>query len=639
MSLQVRDLSFHVGSEPLLEQVEFSITPGERVALIGRNGSGKSTLLRIVMGEQRADEGNVQLTGGARMAALGQDPVIEGEQSVRAYVSGGLGALGQTLAQFHEVSDRLRDEPDSAALLAQLHQLQQEIDAADGWLIDQRVESTLSRLNLPAEQSVASLSGGWRRRVALGRALASAPDVLLLDEPTNHLDIEGIEWLQEFLIGFPGAVLFITHDRAFLQALATRILELDRGRLTSWPGDYDNYLRRKAEREHAERIENAQFDKKLAEEEVWIRKGIQARRTRNEGRVRALKAMRAERAARIERQGTARIAVERGEISGKRVVEAEHVGLTLGKKTILRDFSCTIQRGDRVGLVGPNGAGKTSLLRLLLGEIEPDSGTIRRGTGLSIAHFDQHRAGLDPDRSAVEQLDEGNENLVIGGKPRHAISYLKDFLFSPERARSPVRILSGGERNRLMLARLFLKPANLLVMDEPTNDLDLETLEVLEELLVGYDGTLLLISHDRAFLDNTVTSVLAFEGAGRVVEHVGGYSDWLAARARDADNRKADRVPADRPVSSTDSSSSAAARRPRKLGYREQQELAELPERIEALESEQAALTEQTARPDFYVGPVEEVHETLARLTEVGEALDQAMARWLELETVATGSD
>ncbi|MFP4155645.1 MAG: ATP-binding cassette domain-containing protein [Halothiobacillaceae bacterium] len=637
MTLQVKGLSFHVGSDALLDDIEFTLEPGERVALVGRNGSGKSTLLRIIMGAQRADEGSVQLAGGARIAALGQDPVLEGEESIREYVSGGLGDLGEVLARFHAVSDRLRTEPESARLLEELHRLQQQIDSRDGWLLDQRAESTLSRLELPPEQSIGSLSGGWRRRVALARALASAPDILLLDEPTNHLDIAGIEWLQSFLSGFAGAVLFITHDRAFLEALATRILELDRGRLTSWPGDYGNYLRRKAEREHAEQLENAQFDKKLAEEEVWIRKGVQARRTRNEGRVRALKTMRAERAARIERQGTASITLDRGGISGRRVVEAKGVCLRLGGKLLLDDFSCTILRGDRIGLVGPNGVGKTSLIRLLLKEIEPDSGTVVLGTQLQVAHFDQYRAGLDPDRSAIEQLDEGNENLVVAGKPRHAISYLKDFLFTPERARSPVRILSGGERNRLMLAKLFLKPANLLVMDEPTNDLDLETLEVLEDLLVGYEGTLLLISHDRAFIDNTVTSVFAFEGDGRVVEHVGGYSDWVAARktpvAAAGDRGKG--VPAKESAPRQKDT----ARRPRKLGYRAQRELDELPGRIEALEQEQAALSAQVSRPDFYARPMAEVNETLERLHELGLALDEALERWMALEAQSAGDD
>ncbi|MDD3609117.1 MAG: ATP-binding cassette domain-containing protein [Halothiobacillaceae bacterium] len=625
--LYLDDIHFSVGTRVLLDGVNAAIEPGERVCLIGRNGEGKSTLLRIVTGEQRADAGDVRLSPGARLASLAQDPRLDYSGTVREYVSEGLGELGADLARYHALIEHLADADE--AMMREFETLQQRIEARDGWRADQRVQAVMQRLGLPGERPVADLSGGWRRRAALGRALVSEPDILLLDEPTNHLDIEGIAWLQDFLRDFRGALLFITHDRAFLQALATRILELDRGQLSSWPGDYANYLRRKEEREHAESLANADFDKKLAIEEVWIRQGIEARRTRNEGRVRRLKALREERSARVDRQGRASMSLDAGQVSGKRVFEAEHVDLSLGGKALLRDFNLRVQRGDRIGLIGPNGAGKSTLLKLLLGEIAPDAGTVERGTQLSVAFFDQHRSALDPERTAIENLDGGNDMLEINGEKRHAISYLRDFLFTPDRARSKVSALSGGERNRLMLAKLFMQPANLLVLDEPTNDLDLEALEVLEEVVLGYTGTLLIVSHDREFIDNTVTSVLVFEGEGQVNEYVGGYSDWLRQRASAAPT--ASSVP--KAASVTPPPAPAATpTAPRKLGFKEQRELDELPARIETLEQEQAELTALTASADFYQGRPEAVKITLERLNAVSESLGQAYARWEELE-------
>ena len=607
-------VSIAFGHTPLLDGAVLQIEPRERVAIIGRNGTGKSTLLKIISGEVPPDEGSVWRQPALRVARLEQDVPLSADRSVFDVVADG---------HTHHLAD---DE---------------------AWLRDHHVDLVLSRLDLPADAIVDTLSGGWRRRVLLARALVGQPDLLLLDEPTNHLDIDAIAWLEEFLADYAGAVLFVTHDRAFLQRLATRIVELDRGQLTSWPGDYATYVRRKEEALANEAVHQGKFDKKLAEEEAWLRQGIKARRTRNEGRVRALLAMREERAERREQIGTVRLQVEQAEQSGKLVFEARGVSKAYGGRQVVRDFSTRIMRGDRIGLIGPNGAGKTTLLRLLLGEIAPDSGDVRHGANVQVAYYDQQREQLDPQRTVFDTIGEGNDTVTANGRTRHVHAYLRDFLFSNERARSPVNALSGGERNRLLLARLFTRPANVLVLDEPTNDLDLETLDLLEEQLVEWPGTLLLVSHDRVFLDNVVTSTFAFEGDGRVGEYVGGYEDWLsqtraqrgteeregkAAEARAAEAKAAEEKAAE------EKAAPSASRRERRLSYKEQRELESLPARIEALESEQRTLNEKIAAADFYKESAETINGTLARLDALQHELTAAYTRWDELESRAVGN-
>ncbi|HKO91467.1 MAG TPA: ATP-binding cassette domain-containing protein [Polyangiaceae bacterium] len=505
--------------------------------------------------------------------------------------------------------------------------MQHELEQRNGWRLEQQVEVVLDRLGLPADASAATLSGGWRRRVLLARALAGQPGLLLLDEPTNHLDIESMLWLESFLTSYSGTVVFVTHDRVFLQNVATRIVELDRGRLSSWPGDYANFLRRKEEWLSAEAVRQEKFDKKLAEEEAWLRQGIKARRTRNEGRVRALMAMRAERAARRNQTGAVRLQADASERTGRMVFEAEHLSKAFGPTPVVDDLTLRVVRGDRIGLIGPNGSGKTTLLRLLLGEIPPDSGDVRHGANLQIAYYDQLREQLDPDRTVVDTIGDGRETVTINGREQHVHGYLRDFLFPPERAQSPVRALSGGERNRLLLARLFTRPANVLVLDEPTNDLDIETLELLESLLAEWPGTLLLVSHDRAFIDNVVTSTLVFEGTGRVREYVGGYEDWVRAVEADPKGlplRKEPVVEADLQV----------RLRPRKASYKEQQELLALPDRIESLEAEQQRLQDAVASPDFYKEGADAIARTMARLEAIEQELLGALARWDELDSL-----
>jgi ATP-binding cassette subfamily F protein uup len=629
--LSLRGVSLAYGAAPLLDAVDLDIGPNERVCLLGRNGAGKSTLLRIIDGEVQPDAGEVRAGSGVRIARLAQEAPTGGDERVLDVVAAGLGELGMLVAEFYRRSHQLAagaGTDDKA--LERLAAIQQRLEAGGGWAIEQRAERVISRLGLDAEAIYYSLSGGLRRRVLLARALVSEPDLLLLDEPTNHLDIETIEWLEDFLLGFGGSILFITHDRRFLRRLATRILELDRGRLTDWPGDYDNYLRRRDERLHAEALERDRFDRKLAEEEVWIRQGIKARRTRNEGRVRALEAMRAERLQRREGPGLARIRVDGGERSGKLVVEAQGVAFGWGGAPVIDGLDTLILRGDRVGIIGPNGAGKSTLLKLLLGQLEPQQGHIRRGTNLQIAYFDQLRAQLDPLRSVQDNVAGGSDKVEVGGSSRHVLSYLKDFLFTPERARQPVSALSGGERNRLLLARLFTRPANLLVLDEPTNDLDAETLELLEDLLAGFDGTLLLVSHDRDLLDHVVTSTLVLEGGGRVAEYVGGYSDWLRQRpAPVADPRT-------RSGGTREQATAAAKPRPRggsgKLSYKDKRELEQLPQRIEGLEAEQEALHKRMADPALYQGDGREVATTKARLEAIETELAACYERWEALE-------
>jgi ABC transport system ATP-binding/permease protein len=622
--LTLRDVVLSYGDAPLLDRVNLSIENGERLCLVGRNGAGKSTLMRVLAGEVHADSGDLVHADGLRVAMLEQAVPAGTQGSVFDVVAEGLGATGERVRRYHRAVHALAEGPADAGAMAELERAQQSLEADEGWSLEQRVETVISRLDLPADADFRALSGGLKRRVLLARALVTEPDLLLLDEPTNHLDIEAIDWLESFLLGFGGALLFITHDRAFLRRLATRIIELDRGQLTDWPGDYDSYLRRKAEALETEERANALFDRKLAQEEAWIRQGIKARRTRNEGRVRALKALRAERAGRRVRAGTARLDIQAAERSGRLVIEAEDVGFQYDGQPVIRDFSTLILRGDKVGIVGPNGAGKTTLLRLLLGQLQPCSGRVRLGTNLEVAYFDQHRAALDEEASVSDNVGEGRDRLEVGGESRHIISYLQDFLFEPARARQPVKALSGGERNRLLLAKLFIRPANLLVLDEPTNDLDTETLELLEERLVEFPGTVLVVSHDRAFLDNVATSIIAFDGPGQANEYVGGYSDWLRQRPIAAQSASA-AGPASR-------SGPAKPEKQKKLSYKDQRELEMLPGRIEALEAEQAALTATLGDPALYRQQPERIAEAQGRLAKIEAELGQCYARWEKLE-------
>ena len=621
------------GHVPLLDNASLEIDAGERVAVIGRNGTGKSTLLKILNGDLDPDTGQIWRAPGLESARLDQDVPLVSDRVAFDVVAEGLGRQGDLVKAYHHAAVALSAEP-SDARLADLGRLQHELEEHDGWRAEQRVELIVSRLSLPADAPVDTLSGGWKRRVMLARALVSQPGLLLLDEPTNHLDIAAIGWLEEFLAEYAGAVVFVTHDRAFLRRLATRIAELDRGRLTSWPGDYDTFLEKKEAWLANEATANEKFDKKLAEEEAWLRQGIKARRTRNEGRVKALEAMRVERAARREVSGQVRLAIDAADRSGHIVFDVEDVSVSFGDKSVVRNFSTRIARGDRVGLIGPNGSGKTTLLRLLTGELAPDSGEIERGSNLEIVYFDQQREQLDPNRTVVDTVADGNDTVMVGGQPRHVHGYLRDFLFPAERAQSPVRALSGGERNRLLLARLFTKPANVLILDEPTNDLDLDTLEILEGQLADFAGTVLLVSHDRAFLDNVVTSVFVFEGGGTIQEYVGGYEDW--ARRRDAVARQV-------ALASSASQSSAPAKgdtrtkreSPRKLSFKDKQELDALPARIESMETELRAIETSLASADFYRQSADVIREAVGRRDVLHADLEAAYTRWSELDSRA----
>ncbi len=630
ISLQAITLSY--GLPPLLDGVDLSIERGERICLIGRNGTGKSTLLKVISGEVPADGGERRVPQGVVIARLTQELPKEAEGCVFDVVAGGLGTLGALIQEWFDLSHHLTGG-DEAGGLERLSRVQHDLEAAGGWDLEQRVERVVSRLGLDPTAAFAALSGGLQRRVLLARALVMEPDLLLLDEPTNHLDIASIDWLEAFLLDYPGAVLFVTHDRSFLRRLATRILELDRGALTDWPGDYDNYLRRREERQNAEALANARFDRKLSDEEVWIRQGIKARRTRNEGRVRALKSLREERRARREQGGTARIRLDEAERSGRLVVEALGVDYAWDAKPVIKGLDTLILRGDKIGIVGPNGAGKSTLLKLLLGELAPQAGEIRRGTNLQVAYFDQLRAQLDETRSVQDNVAGGSDQVDVGGQSRHVLSYLKDFLFSPERARQPVCALSGGERNRLLLAKLFTRPANLLVLDEPTNDLDAETLELLEELLLDFQGTILLVSHDRALLDNVVTGTLVLEGEGRVQDYVGGYTDWL--RQRDAAAAlTAAPIQTQAPAQAKPQARKAA---PVKLSFKEERELAVLPGRIEAMETEQGQLHARLADPGLYQQGGDAVTAIQTRLAALEAELAEVYARWESLEAVKGG--
>jgi ATP-binding cassette subfamily F protein uup len=621
-------LNLRFGEQHILRDASLTIETGERVCLIGRNGAGKTTLLKIISGEISVDSGEIHYLSDLRVSQLAQTLPTELDHTVRAAVASGLHRLQALHRQYHEQSELNLDK----AGLRELEALHRRIDAAGGWNIEQLVETIISDLQLPGDKMLNELSGGWQRRVALAHALVSKPDLLLLDEPTNHLDFATIEWLEHRVRSFPGSVMFITHDRAFLQRLATRIVELDRTVLFSWPGDYQNYLKRKEKALEDEQTEFARFDKKLAQEEVWIRKGIKARRTRNEGRARALMAMREERAQRPERQQTARINIDEAERSGRKVIRARHVYYGFNNEKLIENLSLKIMRGDRIGLIGNNGVGKSTLLRLLLGELEPQSGTIKHGTGLQIGYFDQLRQDLDLEKSVADNVGDGSDFITINGKQRHVVGYLRGFLFDVKRAQSPVKILSGGERNRVILAKLFTRATNLLVLDEPTNDLDVETLEVLEDRLVKYQGTLLVVSHDREFLDNVVTSILVFEADGQIREYVGGYSDW-ARRGRELaelDNPSAGQTKEKRAAERARRKASA----PRKLSYNEKRELEALPGRIADLEDELASLKLKIEDPGFYSQAYEAVQSVLDRLGEVNDQLDTATERWLALEEI-----
>jgi len=633
--IRLTNTSIAFGTHALLKNADFQLDAGERVGLLGRNGEGKSTLMKIIAGNIYADHGDIWRQPELRLSWLEQAPELPDEATIYDAVASGLGNLGELITRYHALSIHMDYEDEQA--LNELGDLQHALEAQNGWHFQQRVETTLSKLALPGDLKISSLSGGWKRRVALAKALVIEPEVLLLDEPTNHLDFASIAWLEEQILSFQGAVLFVTHDRAFLQRLATRIIDLDRGNLVSWQGTYEDYLRRKAAALEDEANQNAEFDKKLAEEEVWIRQGVKARRTRNEGRGRALEKLREERAQRRLQQGTARMGLQKGAASGKKVIEVKNINFSYGDRTIIKNFSALIQRGDKIGLIGENGAGKSTLLKLLLKQIDPNSGEVEQGTNLEIAYFDQLRDQLDPEMSVADTVANGNDFVDIAGLKRHVMSYLGDFLFAPARARSPVKSLSGGEKNRLLLARLFTKPANLLVMDEPTNDLDLETLEMLEEKLANYDGTLLLVSHDRAFLDNVVTSVFVLDGTGAVDEFIGGYTDWLAYQAQQksqASAAKAQLANKSAKPDATPAAASAAVPKKKKLSFKDQQELDSLPKLIETLESKLLELNKQASAADFYKKDQDLVGKTLAELQQTEEHLEAVYLRWDELEAM-----
>ena len=620
--INLKRITMGYGRAPLLDGADLQVEKGERLCLVGRNGAGKSTLMRIIGSELNPDGGEITRAQGLTTAILSQEVPRELTGTVFDVITGGIGNVTGLMAQYHAALGML-DEGGKRAM-DELEKIHHELESKGGWLATQRVETVISRLKLSADAEFSRLSGGYKRRVLLGRALVAEPDLLLLDEPTNHLDIESIGWLEEFLLGYRGTLLFVTHDRMLLQKLATRIVELDRGRLTSWQCDYRTYLERKDALLDAQAQQNALFDKKLSEEEAWIRQGVKARRTRNEGRVRELQAMRRLRMERRELEGSARMKAQAGELSGKLVIEAKGVSCSYGDRApVVKDFSTVIMRGDKVGIIGPNGAGKTTLLKLLLGELRPSSGTVRLGTRLEVSYFDQHRAVLDEDRTVQENVADGNDQITVDRKARHVIGYLQDFLFQAERARTPVSALSGGERNRLMLAKLFSKPSNMLVMDEPTNDLDAQTLDLLEELLAGYNGTVLLVSHDRAFLNNVVTNTLVFEN-GALNEYIGGDDDWLRQRPAQ-DGVKDEKKPRqERPNKG----------KPVKLGFKEERELKELPELIVALEDELHKLSVTMSDAGFYKQGAEPVSKAAARLEEIESQLKEYYRRWEELEAM-----
>ncbi|KPL98516.1 ABC transporter ATP-binding protein [Vibrio splendidus] len=621
------------GDHPLLDGADFALQENERVCLVGRNGAGKSTLMKILSGNIIMDDGKMQITQDVVVSRLEQDPPRNEQGSVYEYVSGGLAEVGELLKEYHNLLDVIAEDP-SEKNLNRLTRVQEKLDHANAWRFEDRVSNVLAALKLTANTKLTELSGGWQRKAALARALVCDPDVLLLDEPTNHLDVATIEWLEAFLKDFRGSIIFISHDRAFIKSMATRIVDLDRGKLSSFPGDYDNYLLEKEEALRVEEMQNAEFDKKLAQEEVWIRQGIKARRTRNEGRVRALKKLREERQDRREVQGKANIQIDTSARSGKIVFEAENLNFAFEGKEIVTDFSFNIMRGDRIALIGPNGCGKSTVLKLLLDQLKPDSGRLHCGTKLEVAYFDQYREILDPEKSVIDNLADGKQEVTVGGRERHALSYLQDFLFSPKRARTPVKALSGGEKNRLLLARIFLKSNNLLILDEPTNDLDIETLELLEDLLANYEGTLLLVSHDRQFVDNTVMTSWIFEGNGVVEEFVGGYHDAQKQRAQALEYRQVEKPAKTEKVVEETPKTAPVKAKPKKLSYKLQRELEALPMRLEELETQIETLQEEVNDPSFFSKSVEQTQPVLDKLSAAEQELEVAFERWEELEAL-----
>ena len=631
--LQLQDIELSFGGPLLLDHANLVIEAKERVCLIGRNGEGKSTLMKVIAGDIIADSGERILQKETIITQLEQTVPQSTDGTIFDIVASGLAETGDLLKQYHELSQQTENTDEQ--WLAQLQKVQEKIDAVNGWTQQQQIERVISQLTLNPEVEFNTLSGGMKRRVLLAKALVQEPDILLLDEPTNHLDIESIIWLEEFLKNYQTSLIFITHDRSFLRNLATRIVELDRGKLTSWPGDYDNFLRRKQEMLHAEEKENKNFDKKLAQEEVWIRQGIKARRTRNEGRVRALEKMRELRKQRRIQKGSAKIQLESAEKSGKIIIEAENLHFAFDNERVLvNDLSITIQRGDKIGLIGPNGVGKTTLLNILLGKLEPTScKKFKRGSNLEVAYFDQLRDQLDENKTIKENIDHGKDSITIKGKTRHIISYLQDFLFDPKQIQSPVSALSGGEKNRLLLAKLFIKPANILVLDEPTNDLDVDTLELLEALLINFDGTVLLVSHDREFLNNIVTSCIAFEGEGKVKEYVGGYNDWLEQRTPPSTSKNKKQ----KAKTSKDKAKKNTKQNTKKLSYKEQLELDKLPALLETLEAKIEKIQEQFSQADFYQKDVDEIVKVQTKHSLLEKELEEAYERWEELEAAKLG--
>lgn len=629
------------GDFPLLDHTELHIEPNERVCLVGRNGAGKSTLMKVLAGEVQLDDGKLIFEKDIIVTRLEQDPPRHIQETVFEYVAEGIAHLSDLLKQYHHISQQMLTNY-SDELLAKLSQVQAQLEHNNGWQFENRIQDTLKLLELDPDKKLCELSGGWVRRAALARALVADPDILLLDEPTNHLDVEAITWLEDLLLNFKGSIIFISHDRSFIRKMATRIVDLDRGKLVSYPGNYDLYLETKAEDLRVEALQNELFDKKLAQEEVWIRQGIKARRTRNEGRVRALKKLREERRNRREVQGKAKIQLDTTARSGKIVFEIEHASYEVEGKTLLKDFSATIQRGDKIALVGPNGCGKTTFIKLLLGELQPTSGTIRCGTKLDVAYFDQYRAELDLEKTVMDNVADGKQDIEVNGVKRHVLGYLQDFLFPPKRAMTPVKALSGGERNRLLLAKLLLKPNNFLILDEPTNDLDVETLELLEELLADYQGTLLIVSHDRQFIDNTVEECFFFEGNGVLNQYIGGYFDakqqqenYHASQAVQSQNQKkneplvSELVKQEKPKAET---------KKVKLSYKEQRELEELPAKMEALEADIEALQTEVNSADFFSKEIAYTQEKLQALAEKEAELEQAFERWEMLENIKNGN-
>lgn len=619
------------GTNPILDHVDFSLFSGERVCLVGRNGAGKSSMLKLLTGQQNLDDGQIVVNTGVVLSRLEQDPPAKMDVKIADFIREGAGDLAQIAQQFYTLSENLDGASDADYRL--FEKLQSEMDTRDGWGLESRVADLCQQFDMNPDASLATLSGGWLRKAALARALAARPDILLLDEPTNHLDVAAIQWLEQFLLNFSGAIIFISHDRAFIRALATRIIDLDRGLLTSHPGNYQEYLDRKQKMLEDEQQHNALFDKKLAEEEVWIRQGIKARRTRNEGRVRALKALRRERAERVETLGKVDFNIEQADRSGKLVFETKAISCGFNGKTVIDKLDLLVMRGDRIALVGPNGVGKSTLIKLLLGDYKHDSGEIKRGTNIEVAYFDQHRIALDLEATVQDNVSEGKQEITQNGKSRHVLSYLQDFLFPPARARTPVKALSGGEKNRLLLAKLFARPSNLLILDEPTNDLDVETLELLEDILQQYQGTVLLVSHDREFVNNTVTSSLLFAGEGRIIEIAGGYDDVIAYQQRiQTHAATAQKVTKPSQSVTEEIPAQASVSSAKKLSYKEQRELEQLPALLEQLETELEALQQKVNDAEFFKQSAEQTQTTLNQLHQIESKLAQAYARWEELD-------